>query len=160
MRPRIVLAVFGVCAITMIVAAPAARASYSSDGGLSLSNSAPAPGGSTTVTSSGWKPSSEVTITLHSTPVVLATVKADATGSVNAAVTIPSSASTGTHTIELAGTSSAGAPQTMSTPITVEASGGDPLPRTGAAVAALVLVGVVLFVVGSALSTARKRALR
>jgi len=48
----------------------------------------------------------------------------------------------------------------VSSPITVAASGGDPLPRTGAAVAALVLVGVVLFVVGSALSTARKRALR
>jgi LPXTG-motif cell wall-anchored protein len=160
MRPRIVLAMFGVCAIVMIVAAPGARASYNSDGGLSLSNMTPSPGGSTAVTSSGWKPNSDVTITLHSTPVVLATVKADATGTVNTTVTIPSSASAGSHTIELAGTSSTGAPQTMSSPITVQSGGGDPLPRTGAAVAALVLVGIVLFVVGSALSSARKRALR
>jgi LPXTG-motif cell wall-anchored protein len=148
-------------ALFALLGTSVAWASYGSDGGISLSPTSQNAGGSLTINSSGWMADSSVTITLHSTPVVLTTVKSDATGTVNVTVTVPSNTASGSHTIELTGTSTAGAPRTVSTPLTVTStSGGGNLPRTGAAIAALFLVGIALFGVGSALSAARKRAVR
>jgi LPXTG-motif cell wall-anchored protein len=158
MRVRTIIA-FAACAMTMLVTAPAAHAAYSGDGGVSLDPSSPKVGSMLTIDSPGWKANSDVTITLHSDPVVLATVTADTNGDVHATVQIPSGTATGAHTLELTGTDPAGAPRTVSTPITIAGSGSS-LPRTGAAIAALLLVGAVLFGVGAALSTARKRATR
>ena len=143
-------------AVAMLAAMPAAYASYSGDGGVTLSPTSPSVGSSLTVDSTGWKASTDVTITLHSTPVVLATVTTDANGNAHAVAKIPSRTASGAHTLELTGTDPAGAPRTVTAAITISAGGGS-LPRTGAAIAALVLVGTVLFAVGAALSTARKR---
>ena len=158
MRARTVIAL-AACAMTMLAAAPAAYASYSGDGGVTLSPTSPKVGSMLTIDSTGWKPATDVTITLHSTPVVLATVTADANGNAHATGQIPSGTATGAHTVELTGTDPAGAPRTVTTAITISAAGGGggSLPRTGAAIAALVLVGAVLFAIGAALSTARKR---
>jgi LPXTG-motif cell wall-anchored protein len=150
--------VIGTVALFALLGTSVAWASYGSDGGISLSNTAPSAGSSVTITSTGWMPNTSVTVTLQ--PVVLTTATADATGTVHVTVTIPSNTASGSHTIELTGTSAAGAPRTVSTPITVSTGGGGNLPRTGAAIAALFLVGIALFGVGSALSAARKRAVR
>ena len=158
MKVRTIIA-FAACAMTILVTAPAAHASYSGDGGVSLDPTSPHAGSMLTIDSAGWKADSDVTVTLHSTPVVLATVAANTNGAVHTAAQIPSGTATGSHTLELTGTDPAGAPRTVSTPITIAGSGSS-LPRTGAAIAALILVGGVLFAVGAALSTARKRATR
>jgi LPXTG-motif cell wall-anchored protein len=158
MRVRTLLA-FAACALTMLVTAPAAYASYSGDGGVSFDPSSPKVGSNLTIDSPGWKAASDVTITLHSDPVVLATEAADTNGDLHTTAEIPAGTATGSHTLELTGTDPSGAPRTVSTAITIAGSGSS-LPRTGAAIAALLLVGGVLFGVGAALSTARKRATR
>jgi len=134
-------------------------ASYGSDGGLTVDPTQMNAGGHVMIDSSGWKPVTSVTITLHSTPVVLSTETADGNGGVQAQVTIPSSAEAGAHTIVLTGTAANGDPREVSTAFTVT-SGSGSLPRTGAAISALVIVGLVLLAGGIALSTARKRATR
>jgi hypothetical protein len=156
MRLRSLIVVPGLCATALILMAPAAMASYSGDGGITVSNPTPSAGGEITIDSTGWMHDTDVTITLHSDPVVLGTVTADANGDVHAVETIPAGTAAGAHTIELSGTDSDGAPRTVETAITV-ASGGGSLPRTGAAIAAMVGVAAVLFAAGTALSRARKR---
>ena len=104
-------------------------------------------------------PGSDVTITLHSDPVTLGTFTADADGNISASVTIPDNIDVGAHTLELTGVDPTGAPRTVTTPIEVSDGGSSSLPRTGAAIAALLGVATILFVVGTALSQARKRAL-
>jgi len=140
----------------------AAFAAYSGDGGVTVTPASVHAGDSIKVESTGWKPSSSVTITLHSSPVVLDTVNSDGSGTVSATATIPSGTAAGAHTIEVTGAGSDGTSQTASTPLTVMASsgGGGSLPRTGAAIAALVFVGLALFVGGSLMSAARRRAAR
>lgn len=101
-----------------------------------------------------------MTITLHSDPVVLGTVNANASGTVHATVTVPASTAPGAHTIVASGSGTTGAPQEVSTNVTVMAasSGGGSLPRTGAAVAALGMVGLALFGGGLLMARARKSA--
>jgi LPXTG-motif cell wall-anchored protein len=146
----------------LAVAAPAAHAAYGGDGGLTISPTSVKAGGSLTVDSSGWKASSSVTITLHSDPVVLGTVNSDASGAVHSTVTVPAGTAPGAHTIVATGSDAGGTPQEVSTNVTVTAAssggGGGSLPRTGAAVGALALVGLGLFGGGALLSRARKRA--
>jgi hypothetical protein len=57
---------------------------------------------------SGFAASAVVTISFHSTPVVLERVKANKSGSVTATVTVPSKASTGKHMIVAEGRGSNG----------------------------------------------------
>jgi LPXTG-motif cell wall-anchored protein len=164
MRPRQLLmfgASFAIAAGAMLFAVPA-WASYSGDGGVTVTPSSVSAGGSVTIDSSGWKPSSSTTITLHSDPVVLATVTTDSSGTVHTAAAIPSNTPAGAHTIELTGTDVDSAPRTATVSITVTSAsgGGGSLPRTGAAVAALSLVGLALFGGGSLMAAARRRAAR
>jgi hyaluronoglucosaminidase len=147
-------------AALLVLSAPAAMASYSGDGGITVTPPTVGGGNQVTIDSSGWKASSDVTITLHSTPVVLGTVQADASGNVHSTQTIPSGTATGAHTIELTGTDPSGAPRDVTSQITVTAGGSSgSLPRTGAAIAGMLGVALVLFLAGLALSRARKRAL-
>jgi LPXTG-motif cell wall-anchored protein len=144
----------------MLCMSTVAFAAYSGDGGVTVSPTSVHAGDSIKVESTGWKPSSSVTITLHSDPVVLDTVNSDDSGAVSATATIPSDTAAGSHTIELTGVGTDSAARTTSTPITVTTGGGGSLPRTGAAIAALAFVGLVLFGGGSLMSAARRRATR
>jgi 5'-nucleotidase len=163
MKLRMLVALAAVPALSaavLVLGVSAAMASYSGDGGITVTPSTVGGGNQVTIDSSGWKASSDVTITLHSTPVVLGTVTADASGNVHATETIPSGTAVGAHTIELTGTDPTGAPRDVTSQITVTTgSGGGSLPRTGAAIAAMVGVALVMFFGGSALSRARKRAI-
>jgi LPXTG-motif cell wall-anchored protein len=161
-RTGLVLMLSAVALTWFSMAAPAAHASYGGDGGLTISPTSVHAGGSLTIDSSGWHASSSVTVTLHSDPVVLGTVNADASGNVHATLTVPAATEPGAHTIVATGTGASGSPQEASTSVTVMAAssggGSGSLPRTGAAIGALGLVGLGLFGGGALLSRARKRA--
>jgi hypothetical protein len=159
MRLRNLVALPLISIAALLALAPAALATYGGDGGIDVSDPSPKAGDEITVNCGGWEKNSEVTIVLHSDPVTLATVVADGGGEVNATVTIPSDVDAGAHTLELTGTDPSGAPRTVTAGIDVGSGGGSSLPRTGAAIAALVGVATILFVVGSALSQARRRAI-
>ena len=140
-----------------------------------VTDTTPNPGQQVTVEITGLQPYSTVVVELHSTPVVLGTFTADATGTLRVPVTIPASAPLGSHTIVATGMSPSGTPVTASIPVMVTSttatttpggtggtggSGGTGvtfLPRTGADFAALLTVGGALVIAGgAAVRTARR----
>jgi uncharacterized repeat protein (TIGR02543 family) len=78
-------------------------------------------GDTITITGSGFDPGEQVTVELHSSPVTLGTVTANAAGNISGAVVIPADTEVGEHTIVVV--SAAG---TFTSPITVTAA--DPAP--------------------------------
>ncbi len=73
----------------------------------------------------GFVPGEEVTVTLHSTTVVLGTVTAGADGSISYAFTVPAGLEAGPHTVVLAGS-------TTSVTVSFEvADTTEELPSTG-----------------------------
>ena len=62
-------------------------------------------GGAQTVTGTGFAAGEKVSGVLHSTPVALGTVRADASGTARLRFTVPSTLATGTHTVVLTGQS-------------------------------------------------------
>lgn len=66
---------------------------------ISVSDTTVTAGETVSVTGSGFPANTTVTLTLHSTPAALGTVRTDANGSFRDSVTIPASASAGDHTI-------------------------------------------------------------
>jgi hypothetical protein len=60
------------------------------------------------VTSTGWTGNAKVEVWLHSTPMLLTTVRADADGHIRSLATIPLDAPTGSHTVVLVGTGADG----------------------------------------------------
>lgn len=132
-------------------------------------------GGTIAVEASGFKPGSNVVITLESDPVNLGTFVADSAGRIATNVVVPADFPTGPHTLKLTGTDIAGAVLVLSTGITVAsriqvaptsattaapapASRGT-LPQTGSpATEPALLAGAGLVLLGSvALLAARRR---
>ncbi len=90
-------------AASFAVLSLAASTAFASYGTIGTPNG-PSPshlhrGQSLKIRCSGFAASAVVTISFHSSPVVLERVKAGRSGSVTATVTVPSKASTGKHTI-------------------------------------------------------------
>jgi hypothetical protein len=79
---------------------------------------APVPGGTLTAKLPGFAPDADVAVTLHSDPIDLGTVKADADGLATATFAVPLDF-TGTHSVEGTGTGPAGTPITVSATFTV-----------------------------------------
>jgi IPT/TIG domain len=73
---------------------------------ISTSGLTATPGGTVDVTATGFQPGETVSITLHSTTVLLATVTASATGAVSTTVTIPASTALDGHELILTGLTS------------------------------------------------------
>lgn len=97
---------------------------------------------------SGFKPGSTVQISIHSTPVLLATATADANGNVDVTVKIPTGFVPGsTHQIVASGSSPTGAPVNDTVNVTL-AGGGGALPFTGAEVVTVGVTGIALLGVG------------
>ncbi len=113
---------------------------------VSLSTSSGQRGSSVAVTASGYQPNSSAQVYFLSVPVLLATVNANGSGVVSATVTVPSNAAAGTHTIEVRGTSGAGAALTRSATFTVAST----VARTGSDLRSPVRWGVALLVFGAA----------
>ncbi len=134
-------------------------------------------GGTIAVEASGFKPGSNVVITLESDPVNLGTFVADSAGRVATNVVVPADFPIGPHTLKLTGTDIAGAVLVLSTGITVAsriqvaptsaataapaaaATSSGTLPRTGSsATEPALLAGAGLVLLGSvALLAARRR---
>jgi len=84
-----------------------------------VSSSSVVAGGTVTVAGSGFTPGEQVSVVLHSTPVKLTTVTADAAGAASVTVTIPKATTAGAHTLILTGL---GSGVVASTGITVTAA--------------------------------------
>lgn len=127
---------------------------------IQSSTSSTSPGGSLTVTGSGFCPTCTITLTIHSTPVTLGTTTSDANGNFSTSVSIPSDTAPGNHTI--VATDPDG--DTASTAIlvagsvgpTVAASSG--LAFTGADISAVSAIGAIALALGGMLIlTSRRR---
>jgi hypothetical protein len=86
----------------------------------------PVAGGPITVSGDGFMPSTELTIELHSTPVVLGTTTTDALGNYTTTATIPAGTVPGVHQLVVTGLGPDGQPRTVSTEITVLAKDAAP----------------------------------
>lgn len=161
MHARKLLVLVALCAaLTAVGASPAFAVGYDgNDEPIDVSDPTPTPGSSIRIRIGGFMPHSQVTITLHSDPIVLATATADGNGYVDVTVTIPAGVTVGAHEIQAAGTDPSGAPRTVTQAITIEAGGSGSMPTTGAAIATLTTLAVTLLATGALLSRARRRAL-
>jgi hypothetical protein len=141
---------------------------------VSLSTASVAPGGNLTVSVKGLPASTEASIELHSTPVTLATVETDSSGSLVAAVRIPANTAVGSHSIVVTtGAVSGSAPLTVvgvgsgasgagSRPAsaTDSASVETSLAHTGTSVSVWAVAAAILLLLGGggmAIMSARRR---
>ncbi|WP_062069344.1 InlB B-repeat-containing protein [Demequina sediminicola] len=116
------------------------------------------PGETITIAGRGFDPGESVEVELHSTPVLLASTTADASGAFSIEVTIPEDISPGEHTLVLAaGTGTAEMPFTVTAP-TVMAQAGEMLAATGAqAWRSTAVVAFAVFLLGLALAWRGRR---
>ena len=111
---------------------------------------------------SNFTPNSNASLSLHSAPVDLGTVTTDGSGSFSAQVTIPSSTTAGSHTIEALDTptgdiATAGLTVTTGTGGGGGGGGGGGLAGTGVAVIGIGALGLVLLVGGGLMLMAGRR---
>ena len=125
-------------------------ASYGNDPSANITSKSVAPGSAVDVSASGFQANSDVTITLHSTPVVLATVKANSAGVIAAKVTIPKNTTLGSHTLVLEGKDALGNATSSVLNLNVAilpATGVDTLSEVWPYAVGLLAIGIVLFFV-------------
>lgn len=125
-------------------------ASYGSDPNGNITSKTVSPGSKVEVSASGFQANSDVTITLHSTPVVLATVKANSAGVISTQVTIPKNAPLGAHTLVLDGKDALGNATSSVLNLNVAilpATGVNTLSEVWPYAVGLLVIGVVLFFV-------------
>lgn len=139
-----------------------------------------APGGALEVRVSGLEPHEQARIELHSTPVLLAEVRADADGALVVDVTVPASTPAGTHHVVVMTASGerarvavevraavptpdpSASPDPSATPRPTPTSGGrddqdDELATTGATAGPLVALALLSLALGATALTARRR---
>ncbi|SHG29430.1 hypothetical protein SAMN05443575_1942 [Jatrophihabitans endophyticus] len=167
---RIVVALTGLALLALGLAVPSAAAPYTpGDETAAVSTTNPEPGGSLTVSASGFGANDLVTIDLHSRVYRLGTARTNANGDLSATVTLPEGV-TGSHEIVMTDTVTG---QVVSTAITISdstagstdsgsASGGSSgssggTAATGVAVASIGGVGVLLFLGGALLLVMGRR---
>ncbi len=108
-------------------------------------------GGTLTITGTGFAPAEQVTVTLFSTPVLLATAAADANGRVTQAVTIPRDLEVGIHHLELVGLTSGSRVRVDIEVLGATVQSASALPATGRSEGPLAAVGTGLVLAGAAL---------
>ncbi|MEQ1786811.1 MAG: prenyltransferase/squalene oxidase repeat-containing protein [Acidimicrobiales bacterium] len=113
-------------------------------------------GGSLTVTGTGFAPGELVDVTLHSTPIDLGTVTADAAGTALLTFTVPADLEPGEHSVELVGRTSgvivSVAFEALAAPTAQRA-----LPATGRTTGAQAAAGAGLVALGGALLALERR---
>lgn len=158
MRRRLALAgaMVGI-AVTLGFASPAFG--YGTSGPvITTNNSSVGPGGSLTVGGTGFVDNESITLTLHSTPVVLATLTSSGAGTFSITVSIPSSTAPGAHQIIATGASGDSATTDITvTGAIVSTATSSGLAFTGADIAAVSAVGAVALGLGGFLLLAGKR---
>ena len=116
--------------------------------GSSKSNSiSTSPGSTVSVSGNGYQVGTTVTLTLHSTPVVLGTAVVNSSGVFSKSIKIPSDATLGAHTLVIAGTNSSGSATSATLNVKLSA-----LASTGSSSLKVLLpLGVLLVGAGSTL---------
>jgi hypothetical protein len=149
------------CTVATSPGGQAGTAVVSIGSGTSGSGSSAA-GSTVHISASGFTPGESVEIWMHSTPVLLATVTASATGTIDLTVTIPIGMTPGAHSLVVNGLTSG---VTGSTPLTVTAAAGSSavaassasnLAYTGASVQIPFAIALLLSLAGVALMLIRK----
>ena len=134
------------------------------DCGVQLSASSVGPGGAITVSGSDAPPGAPLSIVFESTPVVIATTTADASGRFTVQTTIPADAAPGQHTIRVAGATACQAQVFVPGGNTraagpARARGSGSLAYTGWSALTIAVAGLVSVTVGLLLvTTVRRRA--
>jgi titin len=121
------------------------------------SSSTVAPGNKVTVTGTGYAPGSSVSVVIYSTPQVLTTVVADASGNFTVEVTIPAGLAAGSHTLVASGVDANGVLRYVTLPVTVTSAGTATLAYTGADVTLPAIGGLAAVALGAGLLVARRR---
>jgi LPXTG-motif cell wall-anchored protein len=141
-----------------LMAAPAAAQQYPpATNSITVSDTTPTPGQTVTVTAQTFLAGAEVTVTLFSAPVQLASAQADGNGVVTVDVTIPANTPLGDHTIVASGQAVDGVLE-LTAAITVVpagsgATGAGDLPRTGDDTSIpLAKLGIALAAVGGVIT--------
>jgi LPXTG-motif cell wall-anchored protein len=132
--------------------APAPSGAYGESGSTTSLSSTP--GGTITVHGDGFGPDTDVTVTLHSAPMLLGTAHTNSSGSFVKTFTIPSGATLGAHTVVLSGVDANGDPATTTLALTLTN-----LPTTGANFQTTVMIALGLMVFGAALALRKKKKL-
>ncbi|GGM81065.1 beta strand repeat-containing protein [Dactylosporangium sucinum] len=119
------------------------------DGTLGNSNGSTAvPGGTVTLSGSGYKANTTITLVVYSTPVELGTTTTDSGGAFSVTVPLPASLASGTHTLVAAGLAPDNTLRYLSVPVAVAS---EDLAVTGAATGALGVIGAWAVVIGAVL---------
>ena len=166
-RIPITMVVALVAATTLVAIGPSAGAAspYPGNGcAVTMTKVTALPGDQLTVTATGYPAGAEVTFTLHSTPVVLGTVAADASGNATLVFTLPPGTTPGLHQITANGVPLGLCDPDVSANLMVDAAsvtstttGAGTLPRTGTNSAELVQVALVLIAVGGLITLATRK---
>jgi hyaluronoglucosaminidase len=154
-----------VAVASLVAIAPSASASpYFTGCSLSISTPTVVVGQQLSVTASGYPTGSVVTFTLHSTPVVLGSATADASGNATLVFTLPVGTTPGLHQITANGVPLGECDPDVSTDLMVDAATvttasvtTGTLPRTGTNSAELVQVALVLIAVGGLITLATRK---
>ena len=115
------------------------------------------PGKKLTVSGTGYAPGSMVSVVMYSTPQVLTTVVADASGNFTVEVTVPAGLAAGKHTVVASGVDANGVLRYVTLPITVTTTGGAMLANTGADVTVPALGGIAVLGLGAGLIVVARR---
>ncbi len=137
-------------AFTM-TSSPAGAVPYGGSG-IVVSDASPSAGGSVTVTGSGFAPNSDVDLFILSTPVLLGTFKADASGVVTAVVALPNGL-TGDHTLRLVGVAPSQDALSLEKAIKIGPTGAGALPTTGSDTWGTARTALIVLITGGALGT-------
>jgi hypothetical protein len=115
------------------------------------------PGQALVVMGAGYAPYSSVTLTVYSSPQVLASVRAGGTGAFAKSVTVPEGLAAGLHSFVAAGVDEDGNVRALRLDVTVTAeSSGGSLPITGPAVIWLIVAGFTLTLAGIGMRLVRR----
>lgn len=150
-------------ALGVLAIAPAAASASTGYQLDNVSDTNVTPGQSVTVNFNGFMAGSDVKLTFESVPVDLGTFEANDQGVVRTAVTIPSNASFGSHSIVATGVDPDGNPYVVRLAITVSATGealtpGEGLPATGSSIVLILAIGGLALASGFGLfGAARQR---
>lgn len=98
----------------------------------------------------GFGAKEDLEITFESDPVSLGSVVSNDSGGFATTVTIPTSATAGSHKIVVEGPNDLGGTHTVTFPVTVVAVAGAVLPATGAGIALMAFWALFLLVFGTA----------
>ncbi|WP_116449433.1 LPXTG cell wall anchor domain-containing protein [Blastococcus litoris] len=149
-----------------VVPAPAVPATApTKNGDLTIAGGASgvvAPGTKLTVSGTGYAAGSSVSVIIYSTPQVLTTVVADASGNFSVEVTVPAGLAAGSHTLVASGVDANGVLRYVTVPVTVSASGtaavsGAKLANTGADVTVPAIAGLGVLGLGAGLIVVSRR---